>query len=202
MKRDTPNTLEEALTERLLSLPFDACLNVVAMLLEQLGYEEVQLAGRRDFKGRNGRDGTRGFDLMAVKDHRRMVVQVKQFDRERSLFSRSVDELRGVALREGVGEALLITLGSFSPSIDRKSLLSAPFVPVKTWDGYELVSLLTQHRIGMIKGNYAIDTAFFSRLERNALGNRPSDNQGGTTLLVEVSLQRVSPKRKAALARS
>ncbi len=188
--------------ERLLSLPFDACLKVVALLLTRLGYDHVQHAGRRDFKGRNGKDGARGYDLLAWKDSRQVLVQVKQFDKERSLFSRSVDELRGVALRESLGEALLITLGSFSPSVDRQALLSAPYVPVRTMDGSELISLLVQNDIGVMRGGKDIDAAFFSRLEREALGNRPGDCQGEPTLLVEVSVKRVPPKRTPTLAHS
>lgn len=177
------------LLNRLLALPFDAYQSTVAQLLSEIGYWGVRPSGRRDFKGRNGRDGASGFDLFATRDSRSVLVQVKQLQADRPLFQRSIDELRGVALREGVGEALLITTSHFSPSINRGCLRSAPIAPVVTMNGEELTTLLSRHRIGVTPGG-EIDEAFFEALEAGASGNRPSDCTG-SAILVTVGVSKV-----------
>jgi restriction endonuclease Mrr len=186
-----PDTLTNALSVRLLSLPFDAYLQVVARLLEALGYQEVRLAGRADWKGRN-RAG--GFDLTASLPGglypRRVVIQAKQFDGSKRLFQRHADELRGVAIRARASEAMLITTGSISPSLDA-SALALPILPLRLIGGEQLLALLIKHSIGVTPSG-ALDEGFFTYLEREARGNRQADCLGSTTLLVEVSLKRVS----------
>jgi restriction endonuclease Mrr len=188
----TDSQVHAALLTRLRSLPFDGYLKVVALLLGEIGYWDVRASGRRDFKGRNGRDGASGYDLLATRSSRLTLVQVKQFEADRPLFQRSIDELRGVALRAGAGEALLITTSHFSPSINRAALRSAPIAPVVTLDGVELVDLLTRHRIGVTREG-ELDDALFKELEAEASGNRPSDCTG-SLILVTVGISKVSRK--------
>jgi hypothetical protein len=178
----TDNLIHLALLARLRSLPFDGYLKVVALLLGEIGYWDVRPAGRRDFKGRNGRDGVSGYDLLATRSSRLTLVQVKQFEADRPLFQRSLDELRG--------EALLITTSHFSPSINRGVLRSAPIAPVVTLDGVELADLLSRHRIG-VTSEGELDDALFKELEAEASGNRPSDCTG-SLILVTVGVSKVS----------
>ena len=186
------------LRQRLLELPFDAYLKVIALLLARLGYKDVQLAGRTDWKGRN-RGG--GYDLVASiggeLSSRRVVAQVKQFDADSRVFQRQADELRGVAIRSGAAEALLITSGPLSASIDQEGL-ALPLAPVRVIGGDQLVELLTSHQIG-VTTNGGLDEALFKRLEQEAVGNRQSDCLGAKSeLLLTVEVKRVP--RRAALA--
>jgi hypothetical protein len=194
MSTKTPNKLRQ----QLLELPFDAYLKVIALLLTRLGYKDVQLAGRTDWKGRN-RGG--GFDLVATiggeLSSRTVVAQVKQFDEGSRVFQRQADELRGVAIRSGAAEALLITSGPLSASIDQEGLM-LPLAPVRVIGGDQLVELLTTHRIGITLSG-TLDEVLFKRLEQEAVGNRQSDCLGAKSeLLLTVAVKRVP--RRAALA--
>ncbi len=193
MNLTIPTPTPPDLHQRLLELPFDAFAALVARLLPKLGYQDVRMAGRRDFKGRNGRDGATGYDLSATKQGRTVLIQLKQFKATRPLFQRSLDELRGVTLRSGAAEALLITTGSFSPSVDRKSHRLAPITPISTISGEELVEHLVRHRIGVNRRG-AIDEALFTQLTTDAMGNSPSDCTGSTAFVVTVGVQRISHK--------
>ena len=182
------------LRKRLLELPFDAYLRLLSMLLGQLGYRDILLAGRTDWKGRN-KGG--GFDLTATLSGglypHQVVIQAKQFDASSRVFQRQADELRGAAIRVGAAEALLITSGPISGSIDLEGL-SFPLAPVRLIDGDQLLELLIQHRIG-ITPTGQLDEALFTRLEQAAIGNRQSDCLGSNSELVfTVAVKRI-PKR-------
>jgi hypothetical protein len=189
----SPNVLV-ALHERLLSLPYDAYLQVISQLLSRLGYRDVRPSGRTDWKGRN-KGG--GYDIVAslsdVLHSRTVIVSAKQFDRASRIFQRQVDELRGAAIRSGANEALLITSGSLSDAIDPKVLVS-PFFPVRLMDGDELISLLIQYGIG-ITDSFGLDEAFFAKLEQEAIGNRQSDCVTSSDIVLTVSLNRVPKYR-------
>ena len=192
MNPNTPSILQQ----RLLELPFDAYLKVIALLLTKLGYKDVQLAGRMDWKGRN-RGG--GFDLIAriggELSSRTVVAQVKQFDSGSRVFQRQADELRGVAIRSGAAEALLITSGPLSASIDQEGL-ALPLAPVRVIGGDLLVELLISHQIGVTPRG-TLDEDLFKRLEQEAVGNRQSDCLGAKSELhLTVAIKRVPKKRR------
>lgn len=193
-------SLHRALHARLLSLPFDGYLKVVVLLLAHLGYRDVRLAGRTDWKGRN-KGG--GFDLVATVpgglSSRKIVVQAKQFDVYSRVFQRQADELRGVAIRSEASEALLITSGPLSKSIDLDAL-AFPLAPVRLIGGDQLLTLLIQNGIG-IDPNGALDEAFFSALEREAIGNRQADCLGaGSQIHVRVEVRRVPRREPSSLS--
>ncbi|WP_309719803.1 restriction endonuclease [Armatimonas sp.] len=190
MNTKTPNKLRQ----RLLELPFDAYLKIIALLLAKLGYQDVRLAGRTDWKGRN-RGG--GYDLLATVpggfSPRRVIIQAKQFDEGSRVFQRQADELRGAAIRVGAAEALLITSGPLSASIDQEGL-ALPLAPVRIIGGDHLVELLSTHQIGVTPRG-TLDEDFFKRLEQEAVGNRQSDCLGAKSeLLLTVAVKRV-PRR-------
>ncbi len=156
-------TAETHFATRLRSLAFADFARCVAELLTALGYEDVQLAGRTGYKGRN-KDG--GYDLAATSraglSRRRVVVQLKQFGVGERVYQRSVDELRGVALRAGADEAILVTTGIFSSILQNNDAailnrayavaeLTGPTVasvlPVHLLDGAALCTLLLQRGI-------------------------------------------------------
>lgn len=152
--------LAEQLHGLLLDLDFPAFALCLCRLLRALGYQDVHLAGRREWKGYN-KPGGGGYDLEATlpgsllpgsSSPRRMIVQIKQFD-GLHVHQRSVDELRGTCLRVGAAEALLITTSAFSKVV--RAGVTAPgsagssLAPVRLMDGEELIALLIQHRLGI-----------------------------------------------------
>lgn len=178
--------LRNELKERLLCLNFHAFAECIRHLLERMGYEDVRLSGRRDWRGRNAGGG---YDLEAFLPcgigRRRVIVQVKQYDSQ-LIFQRSLDELRGATLRSGASEALLITTGRFAPSVGVLSgAWSLPSVaPVRLLDGEALFDLMATHLIGVFEepGGTAdeptvlgIDEAYFGDLNDSHPGNGPSD---------------------------
>ncbi len=154
--------LADQLHCRLLDLDFSAFALCLCRLLDALGYRDVHLAGRREWKGYN-KPGGGGYDLGATLPRgllpltagmspRRVIAQIKQFDGLR-VHQRSVDELRGTCLRVGAAEALLITTSAFS-KVARAGAAApggagSPFVPVRLMDGDELAALLIRHQIGV-----------------------------------------------------
>lgn len=169
-----PPHLKRSLLKELAALPFSACVDAAVLLLTRMGYEDVTPTSRADFIGRH-LDG--GCDLTAVRTvsggRRKVVIQLKRYPAERGLFRRSLDELRGVVLRAGASEGLLITTTNFSPSVPRQEYASAPVAPLRLIDGDELVNLMTLCRVGALKlpppnertnGSYQLDTAYFHQL--------------------------------------
>ncbi|MBB6053941.1 restriction endonuclease [Armatimonas rosea] len=190
MNLPIPNKLQQ----RLLRLPFDAYLRLLSLLLTRLGYQDVQLAGRTDWKGRN-KGG--GYDLTATLPGglypRRIVIQAKQFDKDSRIFQRHADELRGAAIRVSAAEAVLITSGPISKSIDAVGLC-LPILPIRLMGGEQLLELLVKHQIGVTPSG-ELDEALFKELEREAKGNRQSDCIGSSELLLTVALKHVPKKR-------
>lgn len=155
--------LAEQLHGRLLDLDFPAFALCLCRLLQALGYQDVHLAGRREWKGYN-KPGGGGYDLEATlpgsllpgsPSTRRVIVQIKQFD-GLHVHQRSVDELRGTCLRVGAAEALLITTSAFSKVVRAGDAApdnaGSPFAPVGLMDGDELIALLIHHRLGIKEG--------------------------------------------------
>ena len=187
MKNPTIISLESTLTtdillQRLCTLPFDAFTLTIAQLLDKLGYQDIQPAGRTDWKGRN-RAG--GIDLTAsyvsAAGKRNIAFQLKQFHPTQRLFQRAVDELRGVCLRQGAAEGMLITTSGYSPTITGTQ---GTVAPLYLMGGEELALLLRQYRIGVTKDG-KLDEGFFKRLERESRGNRP-----GVTMKPEALMKR------------
>jgi hypothetical protein len=204
--------LRADLRRRLLSLNFHAFARCLALLLEKMGYTEVTLTGRRDWKGKNQAGG---YDLVATlpaplsTPHapRRMVVQVKQYD-ALPLYQRSVDELRGACLRAGAAEALLITTSTFSPSVGEAAVSHAAVAPVRLLDGEELLDRLVAHRVGVwveageragVPSRFGVDTAFFEDLDHAHSGNSRADCPGRVPpshWRVTVSVQAMPPEQR------
>jgi len=172
----TPGTIADQLRRRLLDLEYPAFARCVCALLEAVGYEDARPAGRCEWKGYN-RPGGGGYDLEATLPGglalRHVVAQIKQFD-GLGVHQRSVDEVRGAALRAGAAEALLITTSSFSNVVRKRAAspdpLAALVAPVRLIDGVELLGLLIRHRLGVRESRRSgtvrleIDDAFFSDL--------------------------------------
>ena len=151
----TPGTIADQLRRRLLTLDFLAFARCACVLMEAIGYEDARPAGRREWKGYN-RPGGGGYDLEAALPGglapRRVVAQIKQFD-ALAVHQKSVDELRGVCLRAGAAESLLVTTSAFSEVVRKRAAAPDPagalVAPVRLIDGQELLGLLIRHRLGV-----------------------------------------------------
>lgn len=151
----------------LLALPFEGFARCVSQLLERMGYQEVHPVAERGFARGRSRQG--GCDLTAflpVGPYRRPVaVALKQFDQE-PVQQRMVDELRGVCLRSGAAEGVLITTSRLSPAVRTEQIQNSPICPVRLIDGDTLLDLLLRHGIGVrnAAGQSVMDEAFFTPL--------------------------------------
>ncbi len=185
--------LKRQLRERLLSLSYRAYLQVVTHLLAAQGYSRVCPAAR---VGRKGPNQGRGWDIEAeletgVSGRLRTLVQVKQFG-ALPVQLRSVDELRGVCLRSGAHQALLVTVSTFSRVAEQAARAEQRIVPVRLIGGDTLLDLLVAQGIGVQKsrsGRGELDEPYFGRLsERFPLSDRrrgkglvtPRPVRGGT----------------------
>jgi len=165
----------------MLALPFGAFVRCLADLLDALGYVDVRPAGRTQWKGRNqagGCDIEAG--LPSGLGHRRVVVQVKQFGPDQRVYQRAVDELRGVALREWAGEALLLTTGPVSLAIREPA---GVLVPVRLLGDGALLDALIGNGVGVrvTNGKWSVDGAYFDRLTRECRADRPGDQRSDET---------------------
>jgi restriction endonuclease Mrr len=173
-------TLRRDLQRELLHLNFHAMLQTIMQLLAKMGYEDVKLAARTGFVGRNS-DG--GVDIRAYKwvpgGRRLVVIQVKQYVQDRLLYRKSIDELRGVVLRAGAAEGIMITTSGFSDSVTESDFASAAVAPIRLIDGIELTELMALYRVGVTKvprhadvseSWYFLDPEFFKGIESEYSG--------------------------------
>jgi restriction endonuclease Mrr len=179
---NTQNSVDSAslsLRSRLATLPFSVFTAFVGEVLTAAGYENVQARGRTRFLGKNQ---SGGIDLTAtLSSHlgiRTVIAQLKQLGPDVAVAQRYVDELRGVCLRTGAAEALLITTGVFANRARENAARTAhsPVAPVRLLDGELLVRLAVQHGIGVTtkmiggSGTATVDAAYFAALEERFTG--------------------------------
>jgi inner membrane protein len=173
MQADTEKlkkALRTALLAQLQGLPFHAYEHCLKELLLALGYAEVKLLGRTEWR-QFTRHGGLDIEVNAntgVTDTQ-VLAQVKQYARPVS--RRFVDELRGTMLRLGAEQGLIITLSTFS-RVARQSANRDLLAQVRLIDGEELLDLLLTHRIGVRQEEGAdgsvdhVDEDYFTKLRQ------------------------------------
>ena len=185
--------VRSALRSRLLSLPFPAFAQAVVLLLERLGYEDVKMVGRAAASGTTFDNEGIGWDVEAVAvsgvNRRKVIVALKQYKPDRLVRRRMADELRGVCLRAGASEALLITTSDLPSTFVRE--LSAPehLAPVQVIGGEELFDLCVAHRVGAWEEagqspseptSYGLDETFFAGLQRTGRTKQKTRKAGSS----------------------
>ena len=168
----TPSSdFHEKLQAQLLDLSIQSYEQLIAQVLQAVGYENVRVLrdprpARRSHKGRN-RHG--GFDITALVSTefstQPVLVQVKQY--ARPISRRFVDELRGALLRTQARQGLLITTSTFAPRA-RQAASEDHIGPIHLIDGSGLRDLLVRHRLGIgesKRGKLYLQKRFFRRLE-------------------------------------
>ena len=163
--------------EKLLALSYPEFQRCLQQLLEEMGYADVAATGRTRRRGHNS-DG--GADLVAWLQagvtRFRIVAQAKQLTEP--VQKRSVDELRGAALRLDAREGLIMTTSLEShqwPAPPPRPFLRRP---VRLIDGTELAGLMVRHGVGVIRdaSGVALDEGYWKSLS----SSRQADSIGAT----------------------
>ena len=180
--------LKVALRERVLRLPYPAFMQLAALVVAKMGYENIKPAARKRFRGHNSNGG---FDLKATlpkPSPHTVLVQAKQFAPQKRVYQRTVDELRGACLRVGASEGVLLTTSLISGSVLSGMYRYAPLVPLRLIDGDELLRFLVDERLGVIQREraepgrstkrFVVDEMFFQSLAVGVDGERGRSGSG------------------------
>jgi restriction endonuclease Mrr len=167
--------LHAALQARLSRLSYTALSFCVERVLTDIGFTGVHPLGRTHFRGRTAFGGA---DLHAqvasTLGPAATLIQIKRYTRPVS--RRFVDELRGVMLRHGIPNGLLVTTSTFSRPA-RAAANGFRGRPIRLIDGSELARHMLDHRIGIRQQEnlvtreveWVVDDEAFGFLRRYAL---------------------------------
>ncbi len=115
---------------------------LIAQLLAQIGFEEIEVTKRSN----DGGIDVRGLLVVGEVIKIRMAVQAKRWKKGNNIQKPIVQQVRGSLGAHEQG--LIITTSDFSPGA-RKEALRPDAVPVALMNGEELVALLVEHNIGV-----------------------------------------------------
>lgn len=168
--------LRASMREQLYRLSFHAFEHLVKELLTLLGYSNARLLGRTQWRQhtRHGGINMEAFATVGLSSAQ-VVLQVKQY--RRTVSRQFIDELRGVVVRTGAGEGIVITTSHFS-SVATMAAKSQRLAPIRLIGGEELIRLLIEHRIGTRQEEHDgenwtdVDTEFFDRMHARYPNNR------------------------------
>jgi restriction system protein len=161
--------VREALREQLEQMAFAAFANLMKRLLYQSGYLSVQPTGRNHKRGKKPHGG---LDLTARSETELSsaltLVQLKQY--RRTVSRRFVDELRGVMLRRGAAQGLLLTLSRFS-RVAHQAAGESTLAPITLIEGEEILDLLFAFRIGVfeVRGRWFLDDTYLDFLQQRSM---------------------------------
>ncbi len=149
--QSVPTLLRQELQEQLHALPAPAFEHLIALLLERMGYRDIQVLrqsqpGRISHKGRTahgGMDLQASFGTGPTRTH--LAIQVKQY--RRPVVRHFVDELRGALLRHHLQQGVLITTSRFSP-MARSSAGEPHLLPITLVEGDKLLDYLLFYQLG------------------------------------------------------
>lgn len=137
--------VRQALRKRLLEMKWEAFEELVARLLAEMGFEEIEMTGPR----RDGGIDVRGTLVVGDVIRTRMAVQVKKW--KHNVQAPVVQQVRGSLGAHEQG--LIITTSDFSPGA-RKEAARPDAVPVALMNGEQLVLLLVEHGIGITRRSH------------------------------------------------
>lgn len=132
--------VRDALRKRLLAMNWGEFEDLIARLLAEMGFEDIEITPRR---GDGGID-VRGTLVVGDVIRTRMAVQVKKW--KRNVQAPVVQQVRGSLGTHEQG--LIITTSNFSPGA-LKEAGRPDAVPVALMNGEQLVVLLVEHSIGV-----------------------------------------------------
>ena len=132
--------VRQALHRRLLGMEWDVFEELIARLLAEMGFEEIEVTSR----SKDGGIDVRGTLVVGDVIRTRMAIQVKKW--KRNVQAPVVQQVRGSLGTYEQG--LIITTSDFSPGA-RKEAARPDATPVALMNGEQLVLLLVEHNIGV-----------------------------------------------------
>lgn len=135
----------EALHTQLFNIDWGAFESLIARLLEELGFENIELTNR----SKDGGIDVRGTLVVAGVIRIRMAIQVKRW--KSNILSPVVQQVRGSLGTHEQG--LIITTSDFSSGA-REEAARADATPVALMNGKQLVGLLIDNEIGVLRKNH------------------------------------------------
>jgi restriction system protein len=156
-------TQRQAVRHRLARMKPSAFERLVRDLLEEMGYDDVQVTRQSGDKGVDV-VGTVRFGITSVRE----VVQVK---RHAGNIGRPIlDQLRGALPYHDAIQGTIITLGSFSKGCKEAALFRGA-APITLIDGDRLLELMEEHEVGFLK-----KPAQLLAPDEGYLGGKPSED--------------------------
>jgi len=137
--------VRQALRKRLLAMDWGEFEELIARLLAEMGFEDIEMTRR---SGDGGID-VRGTLVVGDVIRTRMAVQVKKW--KRNVQAPVVQQVRGSLGTHEQG--LIITTSDFSPGA-RKEAARPDAVPVALMNGEQLVMLLVENSIGVTRRSH------------------------------------------------
>lgn len=141
--------VRQALHKRLLQMEWDEFEELIARLLAEIGFEEIEVTRRT---GDGGID-VRGTLVVGDVIRTRMAVQVKKWKPTNRVQAPTVQQVRGSLGTHEQG--LIITTSDFSEGA-RKEAARENAVPVALMNGEQLVALLASCGIGVSRQTHEI----------------------------------------------
>ena len=129
-----------SLLKRLLDMKWEAFENLVARVLAEMGFEEIEVTSR----SKDGGIDVRGTLVVGDVIHTRMAIQVKKW--KQNVQAPIVQQVRGSLGTHEQG--LIITTSDFSAGA-RKEAARTDATPVALMNGAQLVVLLVENQIGV-----------------------------------------------------
>jgi restriction endonuclease Mrr len=130
---------------------------LIADLLTQIGYENVEVTKR---SGDKGIDVTANLTMDGITDVK-TIIQVKRYKKGNNISGRIITQLRGSAEVDQRG--LVITTSDFTKDAVTESKAQNK-MPVSLVNGNKLLQLLIKHEVGIKKDNitlYSLDNEYF-----------------------------------------
>jgi len=141
--------VRQALHKRLLGMDPTEFEELIARLLAEIGFEDIEVTQR----SKDGGIDVRGTLVVGDVIRTRMAVQVKKWRMGNNVQAPDVQRVRGSLGTHDQG--LIITTSGFSPGA-RKEAERADAVPVALMDGEQLVILLAEYEVGVARRSHDI----------------------------------------------
>jgi hypothetical protein len=178
----------KALHESLLEMDPYQFEFLVGDLLQEIGYENVEVTSRG---GDKGIDITANLTMDGITNVK-TIIQVKRYKVGNNVSGAVITQLRGSAEVDQRG--LVITTSDFTKDAINESKASNK-MPVSLINGEKLLSLLSKHGVGVKKETleiYSLDNEYFENIDKEPQKNLGSGKNralwplpGGTTSYVE-----------------
>jgi len=137
--------VRQVLRKRLLNMNWDEFEELIARLLAEMGFEDIEVTSR----SKDGGIDVRGTLVVGDVIRTRMAVQVKRWTR--NVQAPVVQQVRGSLGTHEQG--LIITTSDFSTGA-RKEAARPDATPVALMNGEQLVVLLVEHNIGVTRRSH------------------------------------------------